>query len=574
MKLFACLYILFFLIAFNSRLFSQVSEKTGNLHPPLKIPMAFSGSFGELRRTHFHSGVDFKTNGKCGYRIYSSENGFVARIVVSPTGYGRAVYVQHPNGLMTVYAHLRNFAPRIEAYVRKQQYANERWDLDIGIGKGLLPVKKGEVIGYSGNAGSSGGPHLHYEVRDLLTQEPINPFFYFRPKDNIRPKIQQLYVYNVNKGRDVFSCPVDRYKVDYINKEFVLRKIKEIKADGVLGFGVRAKDFINGSWNSCGVYSLAMYINGQLKYRYEADRFSFSNTCCVNIVKDYKLDVEKHVKVYKSWVPGVSCFEGVKYCEGNGLLKVEKDSIYNIRFLVSDMVGNKSKLDFVVRGVVVTNGENRELGKDEFGGCCYGKSHIIKIGDLKVNIDKNALFDDVCFYPFIDTVREKGYYNDVVYCLGGDYVPLKKRIKLAIRLDTSFVSKAYFVNSLNGGAPVSVESVVEGDSLFCYVKNLGKYSVCFDTVAPRITPMGKYSLKHFGKNGRMFFKIGERESGVDKYEGRIDGVWVMTSYDAKRKMLECVFDKQRIKTGSRHKFVLTVSDKCGNVSSYTAEIYL
>jgi len=570
MKLFTCLNILVFFISFQLELVAQVSKMRYDLHPPLKIPLTFSGSFGELRRTHFHSGVDLRTNGKCGYRVYASEKGFVARIVVSPVGYGRAVYIQHPNGLMTVYAHLRNFAPQIEKYVRKQEYKNERWNLDIGVDKNRLPVKKGMVIGYSGNAGSSGGPHLHYEIRDAATQEPINPLFYFKPKDNIRPKIQQLYVYSLSRGKDVFSCPVDKFRVDYINKKFVLRKVKEIKGSGILGFGVNVKDFINGSWNSCGVYSVSMFVNDDLKYKYEADRFSFSNTCCVNVVKDYKIDVEKKLKVHKAWMPESCCFGGVKCCEDNGFIKVEKDSVYDVRFVVSDLTGNESLFDFRVKGSDVKMDEVKEEGRKY----CVGKLYNIKLGDLRVNIGENALFDDVCFYSSLDTVMGVGYYNDIVYCLGGDYIPLKKRIKLSVGLDSSIISKAYFVNGLNGDKLEAVNGWVEKDTLFCKVRNLGKYSVCFDTVGPKIVPLGKYSLKHFGKNGRMFFRIDENESGVCKYEGRVDGVWVLTSYDSKRSMVECVFDKKRIKTGSKHNFVLTVSDNCGNISTYRTVIYL
>jgi cell division protein ZapA (FtsZ GTPase activity inhibitor) len=410
---------------------SQVSELRYDLHPPLKIPLTFSGSFGELRKTHFHSGVDLKTNGKCGYRIYASEDGYVARIVVSPVGYGRAVYVKHPNGLMTVYAHLRNFAPFIEKYVRRQQYKNESWALDVGIGKEKLPVKKGMILGFSGNSGSSGGPHLHYEVRDDSTQEPINPFFYFKPKDNIKPKIQQLYVYSLDNGRDVFSCPVDKYRVDYINRGFVLHKIKEIKASGVLGFGIKVKDFINGSWNSCGVYSLKMFVNDELRYRYEADRFSFSNTSCVNVVKDYKLDIEKNIKIYKAWMPESCCFECVKHSKDNGFVRVEKDSTYNIRFEVSDIVGNKSVFAYKIKGI---EGKKVELtsAKKKY---VAGKSYKIEVGDLKVYMGKKALFGDVSFDSQVDTMKNEGFYKDLVYTLGGDYVPLRSKVRLAIAIE-------------------------------------------------------------------------------------------------------------------------------------------
>ena len=569
MKLISCLNIFVFFLSFQFQCIAQVSEMRYALHPPLKIPLSYSGSFGELRKTHFHSGVDFKTNGKCGYRVYASEKGFVARIVVSPTGYGRAVYIQHPNGLMTVYAHLRNFSPQIEKYVREQQYGNECWALDTGVKEGVLPVKKGMIIGYSGNSGSSGGPHLHYEVRDAVSQEPMNPFFYFNPKDNIRPKIQELYVYDLGRGNDIFSCPVDKIPVDYINRKFVLKDVNQISCSGEIGFGLRVKDFINGSWNSCGIYSIEMFVNDELRYKYEVDRFSFANTSSVNIIKDYKIDSERGVKVYKTWFPGSCRFEGVKCCIDKGLLKVERDSLYNMRFEISDMSGNKSLLDFRIKGEEAVVDDIKKNGIEYIAG----KSHCIKLGDMDVCVGDDALFDDVYLNSYMDTIRGAGYYNDMVYCLNGEYVPLKKALNVTLKLDSAIVSKAYFVNMINGGEPEAVSSWVEGDTLCCRLKNMGSLSVVTDTVAPVIKPLGNYTLKHFGKNGRMSFCVEESGSGLLKYEGRLDGIWVLTSYDAKRGIVECVFDRERLKTGSRHNFVLTVSDNCGNVSEYTTRIY-
>lgn len=553
----------------NAEGVTQISELRSDFNPPLKIPISYSGSFGELRRTHFHSGVDMRTNGRCGYRVYASEDGFVARIVVSPTGYGRAVYIQHPNGLMTVYAHLRNFAPIIESYVRKEQYKKESWALDVGLPEGKIPVKKGMIIGNSGNSGSSGGPHLHYEIRDAVTQDPINPFFYFKPKDNIRPKIQFLYVYNVDRGKDIFSCPVRRFKVDYVNKKFVIRNNTVIKSSGNLGFGVKVKDFINGSWNSCGVYSVKLFVNDELRYSYEADRFSFSNTSCVNVVKDYKIDVEKNQKIYKAWIPGSSCFECVKCCKDNGFVGVEKDSVYDVRFEIRDLVGNKSLLKFKVKG----NGQKVKVKKDETGRYRAGNSYHIDLGDLRVIMPKKSLFDDVCFLSSIDTIRDKGYLNDLVYNMGGDHVPLRSKVSLFVRLSKDVVSKAYFVNGINGCKLEAVRSSVEKDGLRCRVKNLGRFSVCLDTVSPKIIPLGKYRMRSFGNKSRMLFKIEEKESGLRKYEGRLDGVWMLTSYNAKSRLVECFFDELRIKTGSRHDFVLTVSDRCGNISSYKTVVY-
>lgn len=578
---------------------AQVSELEYDLHPPLKIPFAFSGSFGELRATHFHSGVDFKTNGKSGYRIYASDSGYVARVVVSPVGYGRAVYVAHANGLMTVYAHLRNFSDKIEKYVRDKQYQKESWALDISLKKGQIPVKRGEVLGFSGNSGSSGGPHLHYEVRDLKTQEPINPLFYFKAKDNIRPKIQGVYVYDLDNGGDVFSVSAKGYPVVKNGRSYLLKSRKLLRLGGKVGFGVRVKDFMDGSWNTCGVYSLTMFVDDEKKYEYKADRFAFSETAFVNVIKDYKLYLDRHIKVYKSWLPEDLRFQGVKLAEDGGALFVEKDSVYDIRFEICDKAGNKSKLSFKVKGLEQKVVEKKVLEKQDGDAakkyvcakekegkekdrqdivngnkCIKGKRRRINGGALNVVLSSGTLFADAGIVSSVDTVKGKGFVGDLVYKLGGDYVPLRKKVRVSMAVDSSLIDKAYFVNAVNGDKFSSVATTRDADSLYCRTKNLGRYAVCLDTVAPSVKALGKYRLKHFGNNGKMYFRIKDAQSGVLEYEARVNGKWVLTSYDAKRNLLVCNFDKKRIKTGSKCKFILTVSDNCGNKSRYKTLIYL
>ena len=170
------IYFILFLL-FSALCSAQNIYPTDYFSPPLDITLVAAGTFGELRNNHFHSGIDIKTQQREGLKVYSTADGYISRIKVSHFGYGKALYITHPNGYTTVYAHLQKFSEEIEAYVKKQQYAKESFEIELFPNTEELPAKNNTVIAYSGNTGGSGGPHLHYEVR--INHNAVNPINYF-----------------------------------------------------------------------------------------------------------------------------------------------------------------------------------------------------------------------------------------------------------------------------------------------------------------------------------------------------------------------------------------------------------
>src|SRR5690606_3165594 len=182
-------------IIITSGIFAQAPEPEEYFASPLDVDLVLSGTFGELRSNHFHSGLDIKTQQREGLNILASATGYVSRINVATYGYGKALYIQHPNGYTTVYGHLQKFSPEIEAYIKKQQYAKESYEVEIYPEAGVLPVNQGDLVAFSGNTGGSGGPHLHFEIRDG-SQRPMNPkLFGISVKDTQPPTITSLYAY-------------------------------------------------------------------------------------------------------------------------------------------------------------------------------------------------------------------------------------------------------------------------------------------------------------------------------------------------------------------------------------------
>ncbi|MBL7918333.1 MAG: M23 family metallopeptidase, partial [Bacteroidia bacterium] len=164
---------------------------------PLQEPISLVGNYGELRPNHFHAGLDFSTQGRTGLPVMAAASGYVSRIKVSAVGYGKAVYITHPNGKVTVYGHLTSYIPEIAIIVKSAQYKNESFEVELLPGKDEIKIKAGQIIGYSGNTGNSTGPHLHFEIRDEITETPINPLLYYKVPDTYKPTITHLGLYNM-----------------------------------------------------------------------------------------------------------------------------------------------------------------------------------------------------------------------------------------------------------------------------------------------------------------------------------------------------------------------------------------
>ncbi|RMG76485.1 MAG: M23 family metallopeptidase, partial [Bacteroidetes bacterium] len=316
---------------------------------PLDIPLLLAGNYGEIRSNHYHAGIDIKTEGVEGKNVYAAADGYVSRIKISEGGYGKALYITHPNGYTTVYAHLKRFNDTIEQYVRKQQYLKESYEIELFPPKNSLKVKKGDIIAVSGNTGGSGGPHLHFEIRETDTEVPINPLLFgFDIKDDIPPIIKHLTIYPIDDTSFVNrrSRP-KRYALSGSNGKYSLSATPEVK--GIIGFGIEVIDKLNGSNNRCGIYSIDLTIDGDTIYRHHIEDIPFHKTRYINCHVDYeawKKDGIKTQRCYRLPNNQLDFYDKLKY---NGLYMFTDDSVHEVRFIVKDTYQNTSELVFNVK---------------------------------------------------------------------------------------------------------------------------------------------------------------------------------------------------------------------------------
>ncbi len=320
---------------------------------PIENRIFLSGTFGELRGGHFHAGLDIKTSGVEGAKVMAAADGWISRIKISPFGYGNCVYISHPNGYTTVYAHLQKILDKPGAYVKKQQYKQERFAVDLQIAANQFPVKKGQVIALSGNSGSSGGPHVHFEIRDSRTQEPLNPLLFGIPvKDYYTPQIRSIRVYPVGQGATVnqHAKPLNLATKGW-GKTHRLKKADTLDIVGDFYLGINTIDKQNDTHNKNGVYSIELRVDSTTVYRHRLERVNFSTSRYINTLIDYPY-YKQHKRRYQRTYQGTNNkLRIADLAQNNGIISLQDNKVHLVEYIVKDVPGNTSVLTFYVNAL-------------------------------------------------------------------------------------------------------------------------------------------------------------------------------------------------------------------------------
>ncbi len=540
---------------------------------PLKIPLLVTGSFAELRSNHFHSGIDLKTEGLTGLEVYSTAEGFISRIVVSPYGFGNAIYIDHPNGTTSVYGHLSKFRKDITEYIKKIQYENERFKTDINPDPHKFEVSKGELIAYSGNTGGSGGPHLHFEIRDTETQKPVNPIEYgFYIKDTTPPKFLQLKVYPLDPNSHVnYGRIPKKYPIVFYSGQFHVKNNPLIPVYGKIGFAIETVDYVDGTWSKCGINSLMLLIDGKEEFSWELQKFSFDHTRYINSHIDYEEYINTSRRFQKAWKePGNNLSI---YGTNNGIYDFTAGE-HAIQIKISDSNDKESSLGF-----------NVQTKKKDFppiiseNATHFGYDNPIKYEteELKISGEAGSFYTDIDFtYDNFQELDNPLLFSRV-HQVHSDLTPIQKPLQLSIKAesipkgleDKALIAK---MNKKNGRLS-SVGGSVENGWVSSNIRYFGDYVVTIDTIAPEIRPLSIRAHKTLVEPGRIRFKINDSLSGIKSYRGTIDGKWVLFEYDAKNSLITYTFDPVRISFKQQHSIQLEVVDNKNNTSVYKATFY-
>ncbi len=526
----------------------------GEMVAPLNIPLVFSANFAELRPNHFHSGIDLKTQGRTGLPVCAMDEGYVARVSVSPWGFGRAVYINHPSGVTTVYAHLESFASFIDEVVRAKQYERESFTIDCEFAVGEIPVGQGDVIGLSGNSGSSGGPHLHLDIRDTETQDPLDPEEWLSPEtvDKVAPEVRRLFFYAHNGITANATRRTERKAIRGADGVYSIGEPVALWGD--VSLGIEAYDRMTGTTNKYGVHQVDLYIDDSLFFSTFVNRFSFDETRYINSYAD-------EGKVMRTYIaPGNRLSTIYKQVANRGVFRVEEERIYRCRYELVDHEGNRSRVLFAIQGKIQEPVAPRKSGLY----FSYAVENRYKKEDCILTIPEGALYENI---EFTRECVASSKYHSQLHTLAPRNLSLHIPAELSLRLTTDTVgdSSKYYMVRINGERVSPVSGEYQSGWYTAKIKNLGTYAVAVDTVAPSIRPIAPEKWS----GGTIRLKVADSGSGLQSYRGEIDGKFVLFELDGKSNRIAYTLERNRVRKGGRHTLRVVAVDMCGNEQVYT-----
>lgn len=534
---------------------------TDYFRSPLDIPINLSGTFGELRPNHFHSGLDIRTNNVEGLPVYAAADGVVVRIKVSAFGYGKALYIAHPNGYTTVYGHLQKFNDKIEAYVKAEQYRQKSFEVELY--PSTLKVSNSEIIALSGNSGGSGGPHLHFEIRDTASEKIINPMAFGMNKiikDTYAPLVSSIMVYPENDSTAVNNgnIPVSLSLQKQVDGTFLASKVF---ANGKIGFAINSVDLLTNTYNKNGIYKVETFVNGSPNFRYEFDTFAFDESKHINYFIDFNKYKKMKQRFQKLFIKEYYPLSLVSNNTKNGILEIKESSNYTYRIEVSDFHGNKT----IVNIPISYQKEKTTSMVTSSKGNFY----------IKTKSDYNFEFEKTAVYIPVNALYENAYLNisekDGVLDIDNNYEAIQNG--LTVSLDMSHLSeeeqKKAFVATVYGLKLEYNSSFRKTGKVSAKVKSFGKYKVGIDNVAPRIYNPNFIEGSNISKLSTLSVSISDALSGIDTYNAFLNGEWILMEYDYKTKKLVHNLKDGKVIPG-KNEIKIVVTDKLENVTTFTS----
>lgn len=547
------------LVFFLNGVGAQTSYPKGYFRNPLDIPISLSGNFGELRPNHYHMGIDIKTAQRENLPVHAAADGYISRIKIEPGGFGRAIYITHPNGFTTLYAHLNNFIPKVESYVKQQQYQLESWKVELTIPAALFPVKRGDLIAYSGNTGGSQAPHLHFEIRQTADDINLNPLLFgMSLQDNVKPRILRFAVYD--RTRSIYEQNPKVASVKASAGVYTTTPTLIKIGSPLVSFALTAFDTHTGSSNLNGIYSATLLVNDNEEESFTMDHISYNDTRYLNAHIDYRYKTLKNTYLqHLSELPG---FLNSIYNNGSGkgVIDISDGQIYDVQVIVKDPAGNTSRLKTRVQfdpGIPVAP---PTAGKLFYPLMLDG----FETENCEFFIGEKCLYDSV-HVTYKNTASPNPDVLSDVHSIGASYIPLHDSFLVRIQPDLSFTEddRKYTVMQWTSGSKSLVQQVRwQGNWASAHFRDFGQFQLIRDSVPPVIITSFTDGAD-LSTATRLSFTVRDNLGTVRNVRAELDGKWLRFTNDKYRSFIY-QFDEKCL--SGPHILTISAEDEAGNES--------
>jgi hypothetical protein len=554
------------LLLISLQLSAQTEYPKDYFKAPLDIRLSLSGSFGELRNNHFHTGLDFKTNQKEGLNVYASADGYVSRIKISAYGYGKAIYITHSNGFTSVYGHLQQGSGKIQEYIKMAHYKEKSFEIELFLNPEELVVKQGEIIALSGNSGGSGGPHLHFEIRDSNSEKPINPFLFgfdALVKDTKEPVVSILMAYPVGEN-SVVNKSQEPLAINYSKQFDGTYMADKVLVNGAVGFGINAYDMFDFNYNKNGVYKVQSILNGKQSFNYEFSTFAFDESRYINALLDYPRLRKTGVRIQRLFMENPYPLSIIQTDKHNGIVVVRPNISNTYRIEVRDFNNNLVTIAIPIQySPLASETPNKTLKTSYF--LKANNDNMYKKDNISVFVEAGTFYEDI--YLNFDVKDDSLYFQD-----GSTAVHKNFKVSIDDNSLTEEQKKKTFIASVDGKSKRYNSTKVKDSTFTTYTKNLGKFFLAEDTTPPQIRAINIAEGKWMSTQKTIDISISDNLSGIDSFNGYINGNWVLFEYDYKKARITYEFDNQFLQDG-RNEFKLEVTDNVGNSSIFETHFF-
>lgn len=550
-------------LCLQAQLFPPANYPKGYFRNPLDLPMDLSGNFGELRPNHYHMGLDLKTNRRENQLVYAAADGYISRIKIEPAGFGRAIYITHPNGYTTLYAHLNDFNPKLENWVKQQQYAREIWGVFLELTPDQFPVKKGDFIAYSGSTGGSQAPHLHFEIRRTQDDMNLNPMLFGFPlADNTTPRILRLAVYDRTKS--LYEQSPKLIPVKAAGSSYSTTPALITVASPLASFAITAFDTHTASTNLNGIFEAQLYVDEQLITGFRMDNISYNDTRNLNAHIDYRTKASggawlEHLSDPPGYVNSI-----YKLVKGDGVINLNDQAVHAVRIVVKDAYGNTSTLAYKIQynGAAVAPVAN--TGKMFYPLMLDG----YETPDCEFYIGERCLYDSVHIrYSKAANTLPQGVSD--VHTIGAAYIPLQESFLVRIQPTRPLTAgeQQHTVMQWYSGSKNDVVKV-EWQKTWASARfrDFGSYRLVVDDIPPVIVPSGFADGADLSKASRMVFSVTDNLGKSKNVKALLDGKWLRFTNDKGRNYIYR-FDEKC--PAGEHILTISATDEAGNVTTQT-----